>query len=72
MPSWAWRLEDDWDMAASGLPEVLPVRDVTESGLPVLLAALPALPDRLATVLDLPAAADEPLVRAPRSIQLPS
>jgi hypothetical protein len=52
-------------MEASGLPEVLPVCPVTESGLPVLPAA----------ALDLPAAADAPgvvPVLAPRSIQFPS
>jgi hypothetical protein len=72
VPAWAWRLADVWDATASGLPEVLPVRPVTESGLPVLLATVSVLPARLAAVLDLPAAVDELLARAPLSIQLPS
>jgi hypothetical protein len=65
VPPWAWRPADDWAVATSDLPEVLPV----------LLAVLSGLPDRLATALDLLAAVDAlpglPVL-APRSIQLPS
>ena len=84
-PSWAWRPVDGWDTAASCLPEVLPVRPVTESGLPALLAMLSGLPDRPTRESDLPvlpvtrsalpAVPDAPPVPpalAPRSIQFPS
>ena len=85
VPSWAWRPVDGRDMAASGLPEVLRVWPVTESGLPVLLVMLSGLPDRPArvsglpvlpaTLSGLPVVPGAPPVLpalAPRSIQFPS
>ncbi len=71
----AWRPADDCDRAASGLPEVPPVRPVTDVGRPVLLAVLSGLAARPATLFDLPAVADALSglpVLAPRSIQFPS